>query len=134
MTHLAKPVLRLLVVVHLGLFIWAAAGMIELLSGRVPWPRISNPLFSDPMLLTQWLLCLTAALIFLGGFVLGWRSMPVMLAICYAAMAAVCAYQTFFILENDTRFAAMTVEYLAYISILWFLFSNPQVLQSAGNS
>lgn len=134
MVYAAKFLTWVLVVVHLGLFAWAATGMAELLFSRVPWPRISNPLFSDQMLLTQWLLSLGAALIFLFGLALGWRNMPVALAVCYAAMAAVCAYQTFFILENDSRFIAMAVEYAAYVAIVTFLFSNSHWLRVAGKS
>lgn len=124
----------ILVVVHLGLFAWAATGMAELLFSRVPWPRISNPLFSDQMLLTQWLLSLGAALVFLSGLALGWRNMPAVLAVCYAAMAAVCAYQTFFILENASRFVAMGAEYAAYVAIVTFLFSTTHWQRLAGGS
>lgn len=134
MVYAVRFLTWILGIVHLGLFAWAATGMAELLFSRVPWPRISNPLFSDQMLLTQWLLSLAAALIFLLGLALGWRNMPVALAVCYAAMAAVCAYQTFFILENDSRFIAMAVEYAAYVAIVTFLFSTAHRQRLAGGS
>jgi hypothetical protein len=39
-------------------------------------------------------------------------------------MALVCAYQTFFILTNATRFRAMAIEYAEYAAILLFLFAS----------
>lgn len=45
----------------------------------------------------------------------------------YAAMAAVCAYQTFFILTHPSRFRAMAIEYLEYALILAFLFFSPRM-------
>ena len=45
----------------------------------------------------------------------------------YGAMALVCAYQTFTILESPSRFRAMAVEYLEYAVILLYLFSSRHV-------
>lgn len=47
------------------------------------------------------------------------------MAVIYAAMALVCAYQTLFILTNPTRFRAMAIEYTEYLVILAFLFLSP---------
>lgn len=117
----------LLIGVHLVLAGWGVVGLVELFSGSVPWPRVSNELFSSRMLLMQWVLVLLTAFVFLAGYAAGWPRMPVMLAIMYLILALVCAYQTFFILEHDSRFVAMGVEYIAYIAILAFLFNAPVV-------
>lgn len=40
----------------------------------------------------------------------------------YAAMAALCAVETFGFLVHDGRFLAMGLEYFAYLAILLFLY------------
>lgn len=111
-----------LVLVHVGLGLWALVGFAELLLGEVPWTRISNPLFSGSMLLWQWALVLTAAVVFVLGYVTRWRRLFLAMSILYGAMAATCALQTFFILTHPTRFLAMAIEYAEYAAILCFLF------------
>lgn len=122
-----RIVAALLVVVHLGLLVWALVGFAELLLPGVPWRRVSNPLFAPPMLLTQWSLIALAATTYLLGFFLRWPLTPLAMAFLYGAMALVCAYQTFFILTSPTRFRAMAVEYCEYALILAFLFLSPHM-------
>lgn len=114
-----------IVVVHVGLLAWALVGFAELVLPAVPWRPVSNPLFSRTMLLLQWTLIATAATIYLAGFCLRWSRTPVAMALVYAAMACVCAYQTFFVLTSPTRFRAMALEYVEYALILAFLFLSP---------
>jgi hypothetical protein len=117
-----RTVAGLLVVVHAGLLAWALVGFAEMLLPAVPWRRVSNPLFSTPMLLLQWSLIALAATTYLTGFFLRWSHTPIAMAVLYGAMALVCAYQTFFILTSTTRFRAMAIEYGEYTLILAFLF------------
>lgn len=44
-------------------------------------------------------------------------------------MAAMCAYETFFSLTNDSRFLAMAIEYSEYALILAFLFLSDYMRQ-----
>lgn len=74
------------------------------------------------MLLLQWSLISVAATVFIAGYLCRWRRTPVAMLAVYTAMALVCAYQTFFILTNASRFRAMAIEYLEYAVILMFLF------------
>jgi hypothetical protein len=119
---LARVVSGVLLAVHLGLGMWAAVGFIELYSPRVPWSRVSNPLFSDSMLFLQWTLIAVSSSLFVVGYVRRWKRTPLAMLLVYSAMALVCAYQTFFILTSETRFVAMAIEYLEYAVILAFLF------------
>lgn len=111
-----------LIVVHSGLALWAIVGFAELALPEVPWSRISNPLFSTSMLLLQWGLIATAAVVFIVGYTRRWHGLPVAMSLIYGAMAATCAYQTFFILTHPGRFRAMAIEYAEYAAILGFLF------------
>lgn len=110
-----------LVVVHSGLLGWSAIGFLEL---DPCWPltRISNPLFSTSMLLWQWTLVSVAAVVFLIGFFARIRYLPESMSIVYGLMATTCAYQTFFILQHDSRFIQMAVEFMEYAVILLILF------------
>lgn len=76
------------------------------------------------MLLLQWSLVATAAIIFVAGYRARWPPTPRVMAIVYSAMAGTCAYQTFFVLTAPSRFRAMAIEYAEYAVILLFLFRS----------
>jgi hypothetical protein len=121
---LARSIAIFLVVVHAGLGLWALVGFLELGLPETPWNRVSNPLFSRPMLLLQWTLVLLAVVTFITGYLTRWRHTPAAMAGLYGAMTLTCAYQTFFILTASSRFRAMAIEYVEYAVILAFLFSS----------
>ncbi len=121
---LERVVAGVIVVVHVGLLVWALVGVAELLLPTVPWRRVSNPLFSTPMLVLQWSLIALAATTCLLGL-MSWSRTPIAMAVIYGAMALVCAYQTFFILTHPTRFRSMAIEYAEYLLVLAFLFLSP---------
>lgn len=120
--RLARVIAGVLIAVHVGLGIWALVGFAELWLPDVPWQRVSNPLFSPAMLLLQWSLISVAATVLIAGYLGRWQRTPVAMLMIYGAMAAVCAYQTFFVLTGASRFRAMAVEYIEYAVILVFLF------------
>lgn len=111
-----------LLAVHAVLGLWALVGFAEWFAPSVPWARVSNALFPRDILFMQWALILTAATVFVSGYLLGWAYTPVAMACVYAAMAALCAVETFGYMESETRFVAMAAEYVAYAGILVFLF------------
>jgi hypothetical protein len=111
-----------ILVVHAGLIGWGLVGFAELGLPHVPWRRLSNPQLSTGMLLVHWTLITAAGATFVLGFATRWPRTPAAMAWLYAAMALVCAYQTFFVLTSPTRFRAMAIEYAEYALILAFLF------------
>jgi hypothetical protein len=123
---------RLIAALLAGLLAWAAIGFAELAFAAVPWPRLSNPLFSTAMLVLQWSVVAAAAVTFLAGWFARWPRLRRAMAGWYALMAAICAWQTFFILEHDTRFVAMAVEYAEYLAILAWLWLSPHVAARIG--
>lgn len=130
---MTKTVMSLLAVVHAGLGVWAIVGFAEWFAPSVPWARVSNPLFPRDILLLQWILVLCAAVVFLGGYATRWPTTPVAMGCVYAAMAALCAVQTFTWLQGDLRFVAMGAEYLAYAGILAFLFRSGVFAPTGGS-
>lgn len=110
-----------LITVHAVLGLWAVVGFVEWFWATAPWPHITNPLFPRGILLLQWGLSLAAAVLFLGGSALRWSQTPTALAVAYAAMALLCAVETFNYMHGTSRFVAMAAEYIAYASILVFL-------------
>ena len=128
----SRAFIWLLLAVHTFLAGWALVGFAEWFMASVPWPRVSNEQFPRLVLLAQWVLILAAAAVFLGGYATRWRHTPVALAVVYAAMAALCALQTFSYMTNDSRFVAMALEYMAYAGILVFLFRSTVFRSGAG--
>lgn len=120
----AKAFTFVLLGVHGFLALRALIGYVKWFSAAVPWPRLSNELFPRDILFMQWALTLAAAAIFIGGYALGWQHTPRAMACVSAAMAALCAVQTFGYLKGNLRFLAMGLEYLAYAVILAFLFRS----------
>lgn len=118
----ARVVTWLLLLVHAGLGLWAAVGVAELALEQVPWNRVSNPAFSIRMLALHWTLIGAASVTFIAGYFSRWPPTPWAMAGIYGAMAATCAYQTFFVLTSPSRYWAMAIEYVEYGAISLFLF------------
>lgn len=43
--QMRKSIYIILLLIHIGLGVWAAMGLAEWVGLAVPWPRVSNPLF-----------------------------------------------------------------------------------------
>jgi len=135
MRKAAHLTLAVLVLVHAALIIWCVLGLAEMLLPELPLPKVGNPLFPGWIQLAQWLLVFAVASIFILGLAARWRHTPLAMAVGYGLMAALCAVETFGYLKHDLRFAAMALEYAAYLSILLFLFRSRIAQQSfAGGS
>jgi hypothetical protein len=123
-----------LVVVHAGLLAWALIGFAEMAWANPPWPRVSNPLFSNAMLFLQWTVVAGAASTFSIGYARRWQRLPAAMVAWYAVMAAICAWQTFFILEHPSRFILMALEYAEYGVIATYLHLSPYMRARLGGS
>lgn len=117
----SRAAIAILLSVHLFLVVWAVAGIFEMATGYAVWEGAISPGFPDWMLWLQWPPILLTGLAFVAGYALRWPQMPQAVIAGYAVLAALCAYQTFFLLTHDTRFLAMAAEYAAYIAIGLFL-------------
>lgn len=127
-----RSVAAVLFAVHVGLLVWAAAGFAEMAWTDQPWPRVSNPLFSEAMLFLQWSVVAGAAATFCIGYARRWAGLPGAMTAWYAVMAAICAWQTFLILEHSARFVLMALEYAAYVAIALYLHLSPHMRGRAG--
>jgi Ni,Fe-hydrogenase I cytochrome b subunit len=116
-----RLILYVLVGVHVFLGLWAIVGWTEWFVQNVPWQRVSNPAFDRGMLFVHWLVILSASVIFLTGYFTRSPHLPAAMTFIYASMALVCALQTFFYLENSSKYVAMILEYAAYAIILFLL-------------
>ena len=130
--RLDRAVILVLLAVHAGLVFWALIGFLEMVLADPPWPRLSNPLITPAMLFLQWFLIAGAALTFLTGYARRWRRLRETMTGWYAAMAITCAWQTFFILQHDTRFVAIAIEYAEYAAILVYLRYSPAIRARIG--
>ncbi len=127
--RLDVSIITFLLLLHAGLLGWAAVGVIEMIAPRVPWPRVSNPLFPPLVLALQWATTAAGALTLLIGWVRRWPLTPLALAGAYSAMAMVCAWQTFALLVHPERFREMATEYVTYVAVIVYLLWSPLVSQ-----
>ena len=93
----------------------------------MPWPRVANPLFPPWVLLVHWLAVLFGGVAFLYGYLTRWSLTPLVMALAYAMMAAVCALETFGYLQHPGRFRDMALEYAAYVLLVILLFRLPSL-------
>ena len=126
---IARIITWLLLVVHAGLGAWALAGFIELAGAGLPWGSVTNPELPRWLLWLRWPLVGMAATAFIGGYLARWRFTPWAMLAIYSCMAAMCAYETFFLLSNPGRYRAMGLEYGEYVAILLFLFFSSYMRQ-----
>jgi hypothetical protein len=127
-----RLVAAVLLLVHLGLLAWAVMGLLEWFLPGAPWPRLSNPLFPQPLLLVHWLAILGAGGVYVAGYLARWRHTPLAMVGAYAVLAAICAVETLGFLVHGTRFLDMALEYLTYALILAFLFRAPPMRERFG--
>jgi hypothetical protein len=69
-------------------------------------------------------LTLIAAVTFIVGYITRWRHFAIAMTCIYVTMAAVCALETFKYMTSSLRYVAMVLEYLAYATILLFLYRS----------
>jgi hypothetical protein len=123
--RLSTPIWYGLFVLHAGLGVWAALGLIEFLTpSRIAF-GLANRHFPGWMQLLHWLAIGAGAAVFL----LTWRRPPrarVMgMALAYGLMAVVCLAQTILFLQHPGKWRDMGLEYAAYLAILWLLAHLP---------
>ena len=114
-----------LLVGHVTVALWATAGLVELTSPPWPWPAVANPDLPTAVLLVHWPLMLATGTVFVAGYLRRWPATPAAMAACYAALATMCAVETFGFLTGRFRFVDMTVEYAAYAVLLALLNRAP---------
>ena len=123
--RIGAVIARALLILHLGLLMWAVVGLVEWFAHSVPWTAVTNPLFPPWLLLLHWGSMLAASLVLSIGYLTRWPYTPWAMIPAYAAMAAVCAIETMGFLAHDLRHVAMAIEYAAYAIVLYLLHTLP---------
>ncbi|HEX9752985.1 MAG TPA: hypothetical protein VGA46_06005 [Methyloceanibacter sp.] len=125
MERLSTPIWCGLFVLHTGLGVWAALGLIEFLTPDQITFGLANRHFPDWMQLLHWLAIGAGA----SAFLLTWRRFPqarlMAMATAYGLMAVVCLIQTLLFLQHPGKWRDMGLEYVAYLAILWLLAHLP---------
>lgn len=129
MNQVSTYFFSMLVLVHLGLLVWGVLGFVEYFVPSVPWIDLQNPAFPAGMQFLHWVAIVAGGGTFLFGYVTKWQHTPVAMSLVYTMMATLCAVQTLDMLTNSGRYLAMALEYIAYVSIVVFLFRSAQVQQ-----
>jgi hypothetical protein len=124
-TRFRKVLGAALLGVHGTLALWAAAGLVELVTPTPPWPAVRNPELPVGLLVVHWLAMLGAGSAFLVGYLTRWPATPRVMVAAYAGLAAICAVETFGHLTNESRFVDMGVEYTTYAILIALLHNAP---------
>ena len=114
----------ILFVIHLILLLWAAGGIIEMITPEVMWKPYTNPEFPGWVLVIHWGSVLFASVIFLYGYLTHWSRTPYVMIIAYGLMSLVCLIETFGFMTGKSKYLLMAIEFTAYIAILLLLFKT----------
>ena len=128
-----RAIVLALVLIHVGLAVWALAGLAEFLIPDPPWPTVSNPRFPAWMLALQWVASLIGAGVLIIGAARRWPGTPRALAAAYGLMAAICATQhASGMIERPGHWRELATEYVTYAVILALMFFARSVRREFG--
>ena len=113
-----------LVVIHMFLLLWAAGGVIEMISTQVPWPAYTNIDFPNWLLPIHWGSVMITSVGFLIGHFTKWSRTPEFMLAAYTMLFTICVIETFGFMTSSTKFIAMAVELVTYTVVLTMLFKN----------
>lgn len=113
-----------LLVIHFTLLIWAVGGFIEMTEIQTFWPAYTNPDFPNWLLPIHWGSVLIGASGFIAGYLNRAKWLPHFMLAAYTMLFTICIIETFGFMSNPTKYLAMTLEFVAYSTILFFLFRN----------
>lgn len=113
-----------LVVIHLFLLLWAAGGVIEMISTQVPWPAYTNIDFPNWLLPIHWGSVMITSVGFLIGYFTKWSRTPEFMLAAYTMLFTICVIETFGFMTSSTKFIAMAFELVTYTVVLTMLFKN----------
>ena len=111
---------------------WGVQGFLEYFTGWAPLMPLQNATFPSGTQFIHWLLITLAGSVFLAGYFLRWRYTPVAMMVLYAALATLCAVETFDFMENPSRYADFVRECIYYVLISIYLVRSARMRERFG--
>jgi len=106
---------------HAVLVVWALGGLVEWVTPEVPWGALTVTDLPRGLMLVHWLAMLGTGLAFIIAFARWRQHLLAVMAAAYLSLVAICAIETFFYLQNASRYANFAVECATYAGILGIL-------------
>ncbi len=100
---------------------WGVLGFVEYFTGAALLMPLQNPTFPPGTQFVHWLLIATSGAVFLAGYAARWRYTPIAMMVLFAALATLCAIQTFDFMENPSRYGDFARECTYYVLMSIYL-------------
>ena len=113
-----------LVIIHLLLLLWAAGGLVEMSSIKVPWTPYTNLDFPTWLLPIHWGSVIIISAGFLAGYFYRWSGTPEFMLAAYTMLFTICVIETFGFMTSATKYLAMATELVIYTVILTLFFKS----------
>ena len=111
---------------------WGVLGFLEYFTGLAPFIPLQNPTFPSGTQFVHWLLITLSGGTFLIGYFSRWSYTPIAMVILYAALATMCAIQTFDFMERPSRYADFARECTYYVILSIYLFRSKRMRERFG--
>ena len=113
---------------------WGTLGFLEYFTGLAPLIPLQNATFPGGTQFLHWLLITLSGLVLLTGYFLRWRYTPLAMIVLFAALATLCAIETFDFMVNPGRYAAFARECAYYIVISIYLLRSRRMRERFGET
>ena len=111
---------------------WGTLGFLEYFTGLAPLVPLQNATFPGGTQFLHWLLITLSGSVFLTGYFLRWRYTPLAMIVLYAAIATLCAIETFDFMENPGRYWDFARECTYYVLISIYLVRSRRMRERFG--
>ena len=111
---------------------WGTLGFLEYFTGLAPLVPLQNATFPGGTQFIHWLLITLSGAVFLTGYFLRWRYTPLAMIVLYAALATLCAIETFDFMENPSRYWDFVRECTYYVLISIYLVRSGRMRERFG--
>ena len=111
---------------------WGTLGFLEYFTGLAPLVPLQNATFPGGKQFIHWLLITLSGAVFLTGYFLRWRYTPLAMIVLYAALATLCAVETFDFMENPSRYWDFARECTYYVLISIYLVRSGRMRERFG--
>lgn len=111
---------------------WGTLGFLEYFTGLAPLIPLQNATFPGGTQFIHWLLATLSGAVFLTGYFLRWSYTPLAMMVLYAALATLCAIETFDFMENPSRYGDFARECTYYVLISIYLVRSRRMRERFG--
>lgn len=111
---------------------WGLLGFLEYFTDLAPLVPLQNATFPAGTQFVHWLLITLSGGVFLTGYFLRWSYTPLAMIVLYAALATLCAIETFDFMENPSRYGDFARECIYYVLISIYLLRSKRMRERFG--